>query len=268
MFIDTHCHLEMLLQYPILESFSQENYQTVENILQDARIQGVNSCITIGTTYQRCLQGIDFAQRYEGVWATVGIHPCDITENWHTELQQFKIVLNNKEQHKIVGIGETGLDFYHPGYNIEQQKTVFRAQIELALEYDLALVVHTRSAIDETLKILQEYAPQNLRAVIHCFGENSAIAHDIEQLNFMLGIGAIITYPKNEYLRTIIKERECHNIVLETDAPFLPPQSMRGKQNTPANIALIGAYYAELLDWPVERVADATTANAKKLFRI
>jgi TatD DNase family protein len=84
----------------------------------------------------------------------------------------------------------------------------------------------------------------------------------------MLGIGAIITYPKNEYLRDIIKKLACHHIVLETDSPFLPPQSMRGKQNSPENVALIGQYYADLLGWPVEKIAEATTANAKKLFGI
>lgn len=268
MFIDTHCHLEMLIQYPFLSSISPENYQIVEDILRSARAQGVTSCITIGTTYQRSLQGVDIAQKNSGVFATVGIHPCDITDEWHDELKKFKELLTNKEQYKIVGIGETGLDFYHPGYNIELQKTVFRHQIDVALEYDCALVVHTRNAIDETLAILQEYSNTQLRGVIHCFSEDATIAQDIENLGFMIGIGAIITYPKNQYLRDIIMQRSCHNIVLETDAPFLPPQSMRGKQNKPENIALIGRYYAELLNWPLDRVADITTANAKKLFRL
>lgn len=268
MFIDTHCHLEMIIQYPALSSFSKENYQIVENALKNAHMKQVTKCITIGTTYQRCLQGIDLAQKFDSVFATIGIHPCDITTEWRNELNKLTTYLKNKEEHKIIGIGETGLDFYHPGYNIEQQKTVFREQIELALECDLALVVHTRNAIDETLKILQEYKNTNLRGVVHCFSESFEIAEEIQKLNFMLGIGAIITYPKNQYLRDIITKLACKNIVLETDSPFLPPQSMRGKQNTPENIALIGQYYADLLGWPIEKVADITTLNAKKLFGI
>lgn len=268
MFIDTHCHLEMLIQYPIISSFSSKDYQIVENIVKNAHNKNVTSCITIGTTYQRCLQALDLAQKFHAVHATVGIHPCDITPTWRQELKSLKILLQNHQENKIVGIGETGLDFYHPGYNVEEQKTVFREQIELALEFNLALVVHTRNAIDETLTILQEYKHTNLRGVIHCFSENLEIAYDIQKCNFMIGIGAIITYPKNGYLRDVITTLACHNIVLETDSPFLSPQSMRGKQNTPENVALIGHYYADLLGWPVEKVADATTANAKKLFGV
>lgn len=267
MLIDTHCHLEMILQYPLISTLSKENYQTVENIINEAYNHNVTKIVNISTTYERCLQGISFSQKFSPVYVSVGIHPCDITSTWQEDLQKIKLLVNDKQRNKIVGIGETGLDFYHPGYNVEQQKTVFRHHIELALEHDLALVVHTRSALDETLKIIQEYQHQNLRGVIHCFSENLSIAHDIQKLKFMMGIGGIITYPKNEALRTVIKELQLHNIVFETDAPFLPPQHIRGKQNTPAQVKTIAEYCAQLVGQDLATVAQLTSDNAMHLFK-
>lgn len=267
MLIDTHCHLEMILQYPQLETLSEENYQAVQNIIDEAEAAGVTGMITIGTTYQRCIQGMLLAQRFEQVYATVGLHPCDLTDNWREELQQLATEINN-QRNNIIGIGETGLDFYHPGFNIEQQKRAFHAQIELALAHNRALVVHSRHAIDETLEVLQTYQQSGLRGVVHCFSEQRAIAYDIQKLGLMIGIGGIITYPKNEYLREIVREIGLANIVLETDAPFLPPQHMRGKQNRPAHIRTIAQCIAEIVALPLETVAATTTANARRLFKI
>lgn len=268
MLIDTHCHLEMMIQYVSFPQFTNENIQTVKKILNEAAIQSITEVITIGTTYQRSIQGIELATTFDCVYATVGIHPCDITENWRGELNVLEKAYLASQHDKIVGIGETGLDFYHPGFNKEQQKTVFRAQIELALKYDVALVVHSRNAIDETLAILQEYKNHPLKAVIHCFSEQIDIARAIIDLGFMVGIGGIITYPKNEYLRELLKTYGLKNIVLETDAPFLPPQHIRGKQNSPAQVRTIADYCAQLLGITIEQVAKETTDNAHQLFRI
>lgn len=274
MLIDTHCHLEMMLQYPnqaslLIPALSPEQYQTIQSVVNEAEKNFVKNLITIGTTYERSLQGISIAQKNPGVFTAIGIHPCDITPSWNEDLKKLKNLAAEKELHKIVGIGETGLDFYHPGFNVEQQKEVFRAQIEIALEYDLALVVHSRSAIDEVLKIIQEYQNTPLRGIIHCFSESLEIARDIQKLNFMMGIAAIITYPKNQYLRDIVREFELNNMVLETDSPFLPPQALRGKQNNPAQVRTVAEYIAkEIFDWPLNKIADKTTNNAKQVFRI
>lgn len=269
MLIDTHCHLEMMVQHSLISTLSPEQYQTIQSVVNEAEKNFVKNLITIGTTYERSLQGIAIAQKNPGVFSAIGIHPCDITPTWNDDIKKLKELAAQKQFHKIVGIGETGLDFYHPGFNIEQQKEVFRAQIELALEYDLALVVHSRNAIDETLKILQEYQESPLRGIIHCFSESLAIARDIQKLNFMMGIAAIITYPKNQYLRDIVREFELSNMVLETDSPFLPPQALRGKQNSPAQVRTVADYIAtEILNVPFEKVADKTTNNAKQIFKI
>ena len=198
----------------------------------------------------------------------VGIHPNDCTENWRSDLEEIKKLITEKEKNKIYGIGECGLDFHYPDYNLQRQKDAFKAQIELALEHNLGLVVHTRDAAQETMRCLEEFKNANLRAVIHCFSEDQSFADFAITNNFLLGIGGIITYPKNNYLRDIVKKVTINNIVLETDAPFLPPQTMRGKQNHPQNIRLIADYIAQLCETDFETVAGVTTSNAEKLFKL
>lgn len=272
--IDTHCHLEMLVQpYQASTTFQRltpEQYQTLQNVVNQAEKKNVKKLITIGTTYDRSLQGIEISKRYDHIFSTIGIHPCDITTSWKNDLKKLAQHARNKNIDKIIGIGETGLDFYHPGFDAHLQKEVFRAHIEIALEHDLTLIVHSRSAIDETLHILQEYKKNNspLRGIIHCFGESLAIAQDIQKIDFMMGISAIITYPKNQELRAIVKKFELNNMVLETDSPFLPPQTLRGQQNNPAHVHTIAEFIAqEVLNWSFEKVTEKTTANAEKIFK-
>ena len=160
------------------------------------------------------------------------------------------------------------MDMHYPDYNLNRQRDAFKAQIELALEHDLALVVHSRDAYDETLRILEEYRNNLCHAVMHCFSYDQAFAKTVTDWDFVLGIGGTITYPKNNELRTIVAATHIKNIVLETDAPFLPPQVIRGKQNHPKEIATIAEYIAQLRGESFESVAQQTTKNALKLFNL
>jgi TatD DNase family protein len=146
---------------------------------------------------------------------------------------------------------------------------VFKAQIELALKNDLALSIHSRDAAEETFKIIDEYAKEdNFRGIMHCYAYDLAYAQQAINFGLKLGIGGTLTYPKNEILRTIVKTVALDHIVLETDAPFLPPQTMRGKENSPANIKIIAEFIANLRETTYENVANTTTANVKKLCKI
>jgi TatD DNase family protein len=155
---------------------------------------------------------------------------------------------------------------HYPDYDLNRQRDAFKAQIELALQHKLALVVHSRDAYDETLRILEEYKNEITRATMHCFSYDKDFARTVTEWGFVLGIGGTITYPKNEELRTVVKNTELKNIVLETDAPFLPPQAIRGKQNHPKEIATIAQYIAQLRGETVETIATETTKNALHLF--
>ena len=173
-----------------------------------------------------------------------------------------------KENEKIVAIGECGLDFHYPDFNESRQKDVFKAQFELALQYDKAIIIHTRQAPEETLRIVDQYKDDQPRGVFHCFSEDLSFAQYVISLGFYLGVPATITYPNNHRLREIVTTVGLEHIVLETDAPFLPPQHMRGKQNHPLNAATVGEYIAQMMSRPVDEIALITTKNAQALFKL
>ncbi|MDR3551013.1 MAG: TatD family hydrolase, partial [Candidatus Babeliales bacterium] len=192
----------------------------------------------------------------------------DCTSSWQNDFKELQQLMKKKEIHKIVGIGETGLDRHYPDYNIKRQKDAFKAQIELSLENNVALVVHTRDARDETLRSLEEFKGQITRGIIHCYSEDQDFANQVIAWNFALGIGGTITYPKNLYLRDIVCNTSLEHMVLETDAPFLPPQTMRGKQNHPMYIKTIAEYIAQLKDESLASIAQQTTKNACRIFNL
>ncbi len=267
MLIDTHCHINNMTKKTFDILLIPEDFQSAKNIIDDAVDHDVKKIINVGTSLIESKNCVALARKFPEVYATIGIHPNDLTTTWQQDLQELEKLIEEKEN-KIVGIGECGLDFHYPEYNLELQKTAFRAQIELALKYNLALVVHTRDAAQETLQILEEYKDCDVPCVIHCFSEQEYFAQQVIDWGFLLGIGGIITYPKNNYLRDIVKKFGIENIILETDAPFLPPQIMRGKQNSPATIKIIAEYIAVLTGESLESVANQTTNNAVSLFNL
>jgi TatD DNase family protein len=266
--IDTHCHMNIMVKDFDDKLLHIDDKHKAQEIVKNAQDHNVSIIINVGTSLIESRNCIMLAEWFANNYAVIGIHPNDCTSSWQQDIRELEILLQQKKELKIVGIGECGLDFHYPDYNISRQKDAFRAQIELSLEHDLALVVHTRDARDETLRVLEEYKDNLQRTVIHCFSEDLAFAQTVTAWNCSIGLGGTITYPKNNYLREIAQTINFDHIVLETDAPFLPPQSMRGKKNSPSSIALIAQYLAELRSITFEEVASRTTVNAKKVFGI
>ncbi len=268
MLIDTHCHLNTIVKsqfdVPLPENFST----LVQPILDEARTHQVTRIINVGTSLVESTNCILLAQMFENVWATLGTHPNDLTADWRSDVAAYKQMLESDDRKRIVGIGEIGLDYHYPDFNKQRQYDGFRAQIELALAFDLPIVIHTRDAGDETLRVIEEYTQNGLRGIIHCFSEDAAFARHAIKLGFLLGIGGPLTYPKNESLRDIFRETSLDHIVLETDAPFLPPQFMRGKPNNPAQIQTIAYFLANLKGIEFEEVAQKTSRNALQLFKL
>ncbi len=271
MFIDTHCHLNILVK-KTFEDFdallTSEEIQQTDLIVKEAARAGVHKIVNVGTSLPESINCISLAQRYPSVYAAVGIHPNDLTDTWKTDIAKIEEYLQKKEEYKIVAIGECGVDKHYPGYNLHRQKGAFKRQIELALTYDLPLIIHSRDAAEETYQCLQEFKSPQLRGTIHCFSEDFQWAQEALSLGFVLGIGGTITYPRNEILRSAVKKVGIEKIILETDAPFLPPQFMRGKKNHPKFIKEIARSIADLLAIPVEEVERITTETAEKLFKI
>ncbi len=265
MLVDTHCHINMIVKKAFDVRLNQENFQQANNIITEAGNCGVKKIINIGTSFIESLNSIELANLFANVFASIGIHPNDCTKDWHKELKELEKYLE-QVGHKIVAIGETGLDYHYPEYSKNLQIDAFKAQIELALEHNLALSIHTRDAGDDVLKHLEQFKDTKLRGVIHCFSEDLGFAQDAINMGFVLGIGGTITYPKNNILRDVVKSVGVENIVLETDAPFLPPQNIRGQVNHPKEIVTIANFVGELLGLDLQTISTVTTNNCYKIF--
>lgn len=268
MLVDTHAHINMMVKKSFDTIMTQNELSEAQSIINDAHHADVTRIINVGTSVEESANCILLAQTYESVFAVVGIHPNDLHDDWKSQMSEIKKFVTRKKENRIVGIGECGLDFHYPGYIIQRQKDAFKAQIEIALEHDLALVVHTRAAPQETLASLEQYAGQIKRGIIHCFSEQADFAHQVIEWGFAIGIGGIITYPKNNYLRDIVKQVPLPSIVLETDSPFLPIQSMRGTQNAPQYIKKIAEFIAQLRNESLDHIRTQTTQTALTIFNL
>lgn len=268
MLVDTHAHINMMVKKTFDTIMSPEELVQAQVVVDQAKQSHVNRIINVGTSVPESTNCILLAQKFPEIFAVVGIHPNDLNDNWKTQLSDIKKMLTHKKENKIVGIGECGLDFHYPDYNMQRQKDAFKAQIEMALENDLALVVHTRDASQETLRSLEEYKHQIKRGIIHCFSEQADFANQVIEWGFAIGIGGIITYPKNNYLREIVKQVSLESVVLETDSPFLPVQEMRGKMQSPQYIKQIAEFISQLRNESLESVSSTTTQRALQIFNL
>jgi TatD DNase family protein len=267
MLVDTHCHIPMLINENADKKLEQSDYEKAQQIIDEATASDVTTLVTIGSTsYVDSLNCNILSERYKRVFASVGLFPHDCSESWQEDLKKLAPLI--KSNPKIVAIGECGLDYHYPDYHESRQKDAFKAQIELALEHNKALVIHTRQAPDDTIKIIDEYASELPRGVFHCFSEDLAFAEHVINFGFYIGIPATITYPKNDRLRSIVATVGLEHIVLETDSPYLPPQHMRGKRNHPKEVATVAHFISDCLHIDYHTVAKITTNNAQTLYHL
>lgn len=278
MFIDTHAHLNILVDKEIDELLQSHHLDLIKPYVERAHTAGVTKLINVGTSLNESRNCVAIARANKNVFATLGIHPCDVNKDaWRNDVEEFKKLLEHKDENKIVAIGEIGLDYYHKPFDADLQRDAFVAQIELALEHDLPLSIHVRDVIDgahqgdlsaaatDLLKVLEPYR-NNVRAVIHCFQQQRAFADMVLSWGFFLGIDAPITYPKNQWFRDMLKDLPLDRLVLETDTPFLPPQEFRGKKNVPAYLPLFAQLLADIKEISLQELASITTSNTHRLF--
>lgn len=269
MLIDTHCHINIIIKKKFNVPITIQQIEQAQEIVKEAYDAGVQHIINVGTSVIESQNCIILAQECRNNYAVVGLHPNDCTPTWQDDLKKITPLVANRYENKIVAIGECGLDYHYPNHNRQRQKDAFRAQIELALEHKLPLVIHTRDAGDETLECLQEYKNDSISGVFHCFSQDMSFAeYAVKELGFLIGIGGPITYPNNNRLRDIVMHVTLDSVILETDAPYLPPQNIRGKRNHPKQIRAIAQYLAHFLNERLEIVAKITTHNAFELFKL
>lgn len=194
----------------------------------------------------------------------IGLHPCYVKENYKEELD---IIASWLEKRKFCAIGEIGIDLYWDKSFLEAQKIVFETQINWAKDHEIPIIIHCRDSIDMTIDIVKKNQNGKLKGIFHCFSGDAQHARRIVDLNFILGIGGVVTF-KNGGLDKVIPHVNLKNIVLETDSPYLAPSPFRGKRNKPSYIYHIANRVAELKDCEITEVAQVTTENSKNIFKV
>ncbi len=248
MFIDTHCHL------------SKEDYEDIDKIIEDNRNNYVDKIIVSGCTRDSIVEALDLLNKYDDVYVTIGYHPSEALITTDEDLKLLKKQLKNN---RVVGVGEIGLDYHYGKEDIEQQKTLFRKQLEIAQELSLPVVIHSRDATFDTINILKEFP--DVKGDIHCFSGSIETARIYVSMGYKLGIGGVVTF-KNSTLPKVVEEIGLSNIVIETDSPYLTPEPFRGKQNSSKYLSLIADKIADIFDLPIEDVSKRLLENTYELF--
>lgn len=250
-FVDTHTHI-------YLSEFDDDRGAIMQ------RAKEANVEITILPAIDSTTHDAMFATEsaYENCYSMIGLHPCSVNQDYEKELN---VVEQYLDKRNFIAIGEIGLDFYWDKTFTTQQYDAFHKQIEIAMQHHLPIVIHSRNAIDECIGVVEKNP--GIKGVFHCFSGNEEQAKKIIDLDFMLGIGGVVTF-KNAGLDKVIEKIGLKNVILETDAPYLAPVPYRGKRNEPAYTRLIAEKLSALCHCSLEEVAELTTENAKKLFKL
>jgi TatD DNase family protein len=251
-YVDTHCHLEM---HDDLDPAA---------LIKRAHEQGVTTLITVGTDMARSTQAVTLAHRHreDGVYAVVGVHPNDAMEATHHVMEVIERLAGQKA---VVGIGETGMDFYRRGAAPGVQERSFRRHIELAKKHDKTLVIHCRDAWPDTLRILEdEGAPD--RVVMHCFSGDLDVTDRCIDEGWYLSFAGNVTFKTADELRAVAAKAPAELLLTETDSPFLTPVPHRGEPNEPANIPHVVTTLAEVRGVEPDALAEQIVANARTVF--
>jgi TatD DNase family protein len=250
--IDTHCHL-----------YADEFENDIDEVITRAQLEGVRAFFLPAIDSHQINNMLALEKKYpNNCYAMMGLHPCYVKENYKTELQ---IVQDWLSKRKFAAVGEIGLDFYWDKTFSAQQHDAFHLQIEMALQYNLPIVIHTRNAMNETIEIVKQYSSRGLHGIFHCFSGSYESAKEIIKAGFYLGIGGVVTY-KNAGLSEVIQQIDLQHLVLETDAPYLSPLPFRGKRNESSYLKFIVEKIASIKNIDPIAVVEATTANAKNIF--
>ena len=250
--IDSHCHLD-----------HEPLFSDLLNVIKRSKDVGIKKILTISTSHESFIKIKEIISKDEMIFGTIGIHPHESTKN---EISSDFIVKNLNENPKIIGIGETGLDFFYNNSEKDKQIKSFEKHIEASIKTNVPLIVHSRNAEDETFDILNSYKKQNLKILMHCFTGTKFFAKKLLTLDAFFSASGIITFKNSLDLQETFKFLPIDKILIETDSPFLAPVPNRGKKNEPAFIEYTARKLAELKDISKAELVKITTDNFNKLF--
>lgn len=252
MFVDSHCHLD----FPELAA-------DLDGILARMRERRVTHALCVSVTLENQPQVLALAHAHDNLFASAGVHPDyqDIVEPTEDQLVALA------RDPKVLAIGETGLDYFRLTGDLEWQRERFRAHVRAARRARKPLIVHTRAASEDTIRILREEGADAVGGVMHCFTETWDVAAAALDLGFMISFSGIVTFKNAQALRDVARRVPEASLLIETDSPYLAPVPFRGKTNEPAFVAHVAEGVAQVRDVPVERIGEATTANFFELFK-
>lgn len=254
MFIDTHAHL-------FFDNFKDD----LDEVLSRAKQNGVDYIIVPATDLKTAHEAISLSEKYEQIFATVGIHPHD-TKDWNDSL--ISEIEELAKHPKVVGIGEIGLDYYYDFSPKDQQIKVFKSQLDLSLKLKLPVVIHNRDSDADMMEIINSYCGTGLKAQFHCFNGSLRDAIDLMKMGHFISFTGNITFKKSDELREILKNINLNHLMIETDSPFMTPVPHRGKRNEPSNVKLVAQQIAEVHKISIEEVGKIASLNTFRFFGI
>ena len=250
--IDSHCHLD-----------HEPLFSDLPNVIKRSKDIGIEKLLTISTSFESFSKVKELIKKDEIIYGTIGIHPHESSTNI---INSEEIIKNLENNSKIIGIGETGLDFYYNNSDKKKQISSFEEHIKASVKSNVPLIVHSRNAEKETFEILNEYKTKELKILMHCFTGSKEFSDKLMTLNAFFSASGIITFKNSTDLQDTFKSIPMDNILIETDSPFLAPVPKRGKKNEPSFIDFTAAKLAEIKNISKEYLVKKTTDNFNKLF--
>lgn len=254
MFIDTHVHLNA-------DQYDEDLQEVIDRALEN----NVTKMIVIGFDRKTIERAMDLTEKYDFIYAVVGWHPVDAIDCTPEDLQWIEELAAHP---KVVGIGETGLDYYWDKSPKEVQQEVFRKQIQLAKKVQLPIIIHNREATEDVLRILKEEKAEEVGGVMHCFSGSVETARESIDMNFMISLGGPVTFKNAKKPKEVAELIPIEHLMIETDAPYLAPHPYRGKRNEPSYVPLVAEEIARLKGLTIEEVGEKTTKNAEQFFKL
>lgn len=253
MFVDSHCHIN----FPDLAA-------DLPGVMAAMAANDVTHALCVSVNLETFPQVLDVAERFPNVYASAGVHPDDRSGE-EPSLERLLAISANA---RVVAIGETGLDYYRVEGDTEWQRERFRTHIRAARQTRKPLIIHTREAAEDTLRVMREESASEIGGVMHCFTESADVARRAMDMNFMISFSGIVTFKNALALKDVAREVPLENMLIETDSPYLAPVPYRGKTNQPAYVRHVAEEIARLRNVSVETIAEATTANFFRLFGV
>lgn len=254
--VDSHCHLDRLDLAP----FDGE----LSNAISRARENGVGMMLCVSINMENFPDVLAIARQYDSIYATVGVHPND-TDGHEPDREELVRLASDE---KVIGIGETGLDYYRSQGDLGWQQERFRTHIRAAKEVGKPLIIHSREAKEDTISIMREEGAEAASGIMHCFVDDLETAEQAMEMGFYISFSGIVTFKNAVELKEVAKQIPSDRILVETDSPYLAPVPHRGKSNQPAWVRDVAEHLAELRGVSFEEIAEQTTANFHRLFEL